>query len=271
HLLERGYRHLAFRDDRRIPSLGPRLAAFANAVRAAGATFHRIPHPRLAGRAWTLEREGLHLRREVARLPRPLGLAAYDASTARRFTADLLALGLRVPEDVGVVACTDEPLLTGIGSPGLTAVDIAEDRLGLAVVAAVENVLMGRDAAPVLVPPVGIVTRASTASGAGDPLARALALLGQRPDAAGDLDALAAAVGMSRRSLERRWREVLGQSPGASRTRQRIDLACRLLADPGIPVADVAARCGFASRGSFSHVFRRVLGIPPAAWRRRRT
>jgi AraC-like DNA-binding protein len=41
-----------------------------------------------------------------------------------------------------------------------------------------------------------------------------------------------------------------------------------MTADPGLPVAEVARRCGFQDPGYFIRVFRRRTGSPPGRWRR---
>ncbi|WP_240926161.1 AraC family transcriptional regulator [Streptomyces sp. JB150] len=54
---------------------------------------------------------------------------------------------------------------------------------------------------------------------------------------------------------------------------ERLEAACRLLASPrhaGLPVAAVAARCGFTSPSHFTRRFRAAYGVTPREWRRHR-
>ncbi|MFI6284850.1 helix-turn-helix domain-containing protein [Streptomyces sp. NPDC051018] len=54
---------------------------------------------------------------------------------------------------------------------------------------------------------------------------------------------------------------------------ERLEAACRLLASPrfaGLPVAAVAARCGFSSPSHFTRRFRAAYGVTPRDWRRHR-
>jgi AraC-like DNA-binding protein len=49
---------------------------------------------------------------------------------------------------------------------------------------------------------------------------------------------------------------------------RRLDRAKALLrADPGLPLAEVASRCGWADAGHFIKVFRRRCGVTPGRWR----
>ena len=52
---------------------------------------------------------------------------------------------------------------------------------------------------------------------------------------------------------------------------QRVRLAQEMLRDPdrqGLSVAEVAARCGFASQSHFGRVFRERVGVTPLQWRK---
>jgi len=50
--------------------------------------------------------------------------------------------------------------------------------------------------------------------------------------------------------------------------RVRFDLACQLLADPSLTVAQVGARLKFSEPSAFTHAFRRWSGgQTPSAWR----
>jgi AraC-like DNA-binding protein len=71
---------------------------------------------------------------------------------------------------------------------------------------------------------------------------------------------VAAAVGISERQLSRVF-AAAGTSVPRQILSRRLDLAYSMLSSaPGIPVAEVAARCGFTSVTYFSHVFRYHFG-----------
>jgi AraC-like DNA-binding protein len=98
---------------------------------------------------------------------------------------------------------------------------------------------------------------------------RALALLHERPAEAWTLDRLARDVGLSRSALAERFTHFVGEPPVQYLTRWRMQVAARLLADSHAKVATVARQVGYDSEAAFSRAFKRVAGVPPAAWRRR--
>lgn len=91
-------------------------------------------------------------------------------------------------------------------------------------------------------------------------------LVRQAPDAAWPADGVARRLGLSASTLRRR----LGHDGTNLRTillDERLTLACVLLADGRLPIADVARRCGYASAGKFARQFTRKFGSPPSAAR----
>jgi AraC-like DNA-binding protein len=98
---------------------------------------------------------------------------------------------------------------------------------------------------------------------------RALALLHRRPDHAWTLDELARKVALSRSALAERFTHLVGQPPMQYLARWRMQIAAGLLAGGGASVAQVAVEVGYASEAAFSRAFKKLVGVPPASWRRR--
>ncbi|GAA1961694.1 helix-turn-helix domain-containing protein [Catenulispora subtropica] len=80
---------------------------------------------------------------------------------------------------------------------------------------------------------------------------------------------IAAAHHISVRYLHRIF-ESQGITVHAYVRERRLELSCRDLLDPGLPVAAIAARHGFASASSFTRVFRTAYGMTPSEYRDRR-
>ena len=88
------------------------------------------------------------------------------------------------------------------------------------------------------------------------------------PSDARGLEAWAAALGMSGRTLARRFDGELGLSLREWRHRLRLFLALEWLCS-GRPVTDIALDLGYASTSAFTFMFRQEMGCPPSAWRPR--
>jgi AraC-like DNA-binding protein len=80
---------------------------------------------------------------------------------------------------------------------------------------------------------------------------------------------LATLTGLSQFALLRAFRAATGLPPHAYLNQLRVRRARRLL-DDGLPAAEVAACTGFADQAHLTRHFKRVVGVPPAAYQRER-
>ena len=81
------------------------------------------------------------------------------------------------------------------------------------------------------------------------------------------MEALAAASGMSRSVLAKRFQEVLGTSPIRYVREWRLYLASVALATTKQSIATIAYEACYESEAAFNRAFARAFGSPPAAWR----
>jgi len=103
----------------------------------------------------------------------------------------------------------------------------------------------------------------------GRTVSRALALVGDGAlDGAGDVDSLAARLGIGERQLRPLFEKHLGASPIAVAQTRRVLLAKQLLHETRMPMTDVAAAAGFGSLRRFNDTFQRLYDRPPTALRR---
>jgi len=121
------------------------------------------------------------------------------------------------------------------------------------------------------VPPLGVVERASTASMAIDDreVAHAVEFIqahGFEPINVADVSGR---VQVSRVTLERRFRLVMGQSMHEYLTGMRVRRAMELLKGDSPPsLQTIAMQCGLADRRRLNHVFISASGKSPSAWQK---
>ena len=92
---------------------------------------------------------------------------------------------------------------------------------------------------------------------------RALRLLQHNPAHPWTVATLAAAAGVSRATLARRFTELVGEPPMAFLTGWRLALAADLLRDPDTTVGAVARQVGYGSPFALSTAFKRARGVSP--------
>jgi transcriptional regulator GlxA family with amidase domain len=96
----------------------------------------------------------------------------------------------------------------------------------------------------------------------------AQSLIERHPESAPSVDRLAREVGMSVRTLARRFRRSTGNSPGEYIQRVKIEAAKRAL-ESGERVSAVASVVGYADPAAFRRIFARLTGLTPADYRAR--
>lgn len=99
---------------------------------------------------------------------------------------------------------------------------------------------------------------------------RALALLHERPGDDWTIEKLSEAVGLSRSALHERFAGLVGQPPMQYLAQWRMQVASQQLLQSTMNVAAIALETGYESEAAFSRAFKRLVGVPPATWRRQR-
>jgi transcriptional regulator GlxA family with amidase domain len=104
---------------------------------------------------------------------------------------------------------------------------------------------------------------------ADEPLIRAEAWAETRLDQDFDVADWAGAVGLERRTFERRFQAAFGLPPGSWLRRRRLGQAKELLTTSRRSWDEIAAACGYADPGSFRRLFVRETGLGPREYRQR--
>lgn len=108
-------------------------------------------------------------------------------------------------------------------------------------------------------------------SGLRDPhVGTALRLMHGRPADRWTLDGLAREVGLSRSAFAERFSALMGAPPMQYLSNWRLQLAAQHLEHGGMSIAQAAAEVGYESEAAFNRAFKKLVGLPPASWRRTR-
>lgn len=276
HLLDRGLRRFAVthRTDR-----SEQLAAqaFRDAIRGAGCECTTVELPLEFTHSATHYRPAMQMIQEaIVSWHAPLGVFVANDALARIIAQTCRRLGLRTPHDAAIVCGENEEVFCLHTKPALTSVEWAYLQIGRAAAALLDDMMQNGTAATtpppqVFVPPAGLVVRESTDFVAvNDPLVNdALAFISanmQRDIGQGDV---ARAVHCEVRTLQLRFRKVLGKPIVATIRHLRLERAQRELAHSDRTLEAIARDTGFGSSPRLAAVFRRELGTTPSSYRRR--
>ena len=273
HLRDCGFTHFGFcgLPPKRNFWMDLRRRLFEQRVQVAGFICH-IFDGTAQGVSATWEDEQEQIAAWIRRLPKPIGVMTCNDDRGLQVLDACRRINVLVPEDVAVIGVDNDEILCHLSNPKLSSVDVATYRVGYAAAALLDRMMAGEPPPqePVQLAPGVVVPRASTdVLATQDPeLAEAIHFLRQHACEGLRLKDFERMSILSRRTLERRVKKLLGRSPKEEITRVQLELAKGLLAETDLPVVVVAEKCGFSQPKYFSHVFHAKVGTPPALYRR---
>jgi len=277
HFLERGYRHYAWAPLMDDVVNAERYRGFANRLAKAGYACNLLPPTDTSHRAsvrfdWVARRN--LLKRKLQNLPKPLAVFSYNDCVAADIIDACQDAGLLVPEAVAVMGVDNDPILCECVRVPLSSV--CHDLEGMAYQAAalLDRLMAGKKPPKEVlrVPPTGVVTRRSTDIVAVDHLqvARALRYISDHySNSLMGVNDVVAATNLSRREMERLFRQELKRTPNEEIVRVRIDAVKKLLNTTNLKAVEISAQTGFSRTNHFFRTFRNLVGTSPKIYRRR--
>jgi LacI family transcriptional regulator len=275
HLLACGFKHFAFCGYAKASFESTawsevRRQAFSARVQEAG--FPAPADHALSMTASDWSRELRLLARWLASLPKPVGLMACNDDCAQRVMEACKAADLLVPDTVGVVGVDNDEVVCGLTDPPISSIAINFERAGYEAAMALDRLMRRAQAVPRRIAAMAshLVARRSTDFVAADEphLTRALQYIRDHARNGLCVAKVAVSSGLSRRSLEKRFRTLLGRSVLEEIRRVRADQIARLLVETNMPVAEIADLLGFTDAQHIARYFRSVKHANPTTYRR---
>jgi len=211
------------------------------------------------------------VRRWLRKLPKPIAIWAASDAFAVRLVAGCRQLDIAVPEEVAILGTTNETLLCNTMTPPLSSIDLNACKIGYIAAERLAQ-KMNREPyseEPVLVPPLGVIARQSTDMVACHDRRIAAAVRFIRTNAMSriNVDDIAAAVDMSRRSLFRHFRLQLGHTVEEEILKARMSRAKQLLIETDFSLSAIAIKVGYSTTDYFVQAFKREIGLTPNQYR----
>lgn len=187
---------------------------------------------------------------EASRLP--MGLFANSDSRALSHINRFIENGLKVPEDVSVLGADDDELAALYAPVPISSVKLPLEKIGFAACELLESMIASgkQDYGTYRFSPIGVIERRSTDAFAvkDQSVRRAQAYMEEHLADISEVDSLALALHMNRRTLERKFEQGVGMSPAAWLLRRRTEYAEKLLLETDYTVDHVAELAGLEDR-----------------------
>ena len=210
----------------------------------------------------------------LRKLPKPVAVMAVNDDTAANVLQAARDAKLRVPQAVAVLGSDNDELVCQNTRPTISSVPPDFEEEGYRAAQMLDALMRGGISVPeepVFVAVRPTVVRESTApvSQAGLLVRRAQQFIEKNACKGAGVGDVARHLGVSRRLLYLRFREVKDLSPFEAIRAVRLEAVCRRLRTTRETIASIAADCGFESETHLMRLFKRRFGMTMHAFRKR--
>ena len=260
HLVGKGYRRFAYVHHSQGVNAGLRLLGFRSRLAELD-----MPEPEV----W--EGFGEELQAFVRASPKPVGVFAFNDKRARSVEHACRVLDVSIPAELGLLGVDNDPIECELCPVPLSSIVLQFGETGREAARMLDAMMRGEAVSmePFRLKPLKIEERIST-----DPLRvedaavrRALARMKLFMPAWPGVGALATEIGMSKRSLELRFREATGETIHQRLQRMRVEEAKRLFREERVNVTEAAERVGVHDINRFGQLFRKQTGMTASKYR----
>ncbi|MDB4506314.1 DNA-binding transcriptional regulator [bacterium] len=305
HFMERGFHNLAYCGDPGFAWSNLRRDRYRELTLAAERKFFEYQSTHRYDPQFDWEQEKTRLGHWLTTLPRPAAIMACYDFQAQQVLDACRQSNIAVPESVAVLGVDNDHLICELADPSLSS--IVQDTHGTGYEAARlldemmdtqmntahprhpansshrrDRTNQSRNASPskpspltdppLLTKPLGVVVRESTDTLAIDDheISRALQYIRRHANSNIRVCDVLKTLNLSRRSLEHRFKKLIGRTPHEEIQRVRLNSVKRLLSETELSIAAIAERSGYEHGEYMTAVFRRVTGVTPTEYRRER-
>ena len=274
HLMSRGFRRFGYLGYVREIESKRQIKGFKDTLQPKDfqCSIHQFARTSLHGNAnaWDEFRSGLL--KWVASWRPPIGIFVVNDLYCRYLMDACRSVGLHVPHDYAIIGTANEPSICNSPYPTLTSIDMGFEEIGYRAAGLLDRLMKGKHppASPELLKPQKLVPRQSTDSfAAEDPLiSNALRFIAENSYRPLTVKDVALAVGLNRRSLERRFNQFSSDGIAKQIARMRIERAKRLIIETRSSLKSIAIECGFSNSDHLSKAFLRIEKLTPSKFRK---
>lgn len=268
--LERGFKNFGFFGFKDVCWSDERYEGFRREIEAAGYgnNFYSYTLQDI-NKLWFYEKDQLDS--WLHAIPKPIGIMACDDNQGSHLVAACNIKGIKIPSEVSVLGVdNDETLCSMVVSP-LSSIQVDIEDGGYRAAQLIERRVMNPDLPleDVVLHPVKIVGRLSTAAYATNDtqIQKAVQFIHQNYTKKISVKDVMGEVALSRRLLERRFKEVTGQTLYQHISDLRIKRFAELLVDSDEQVISIALSLGESDTKSISRRFKQIFGCSPSEYR----
>jgi LacI family transcriptional regulator len=273
HLLQCGFRHFAYCGFQGIYWSRTRGEAYCRRIAEAGHQCHVYEPPKARGVHALWEKEQPRLVSWLKSLPKPVAVMACNDDRSQHVLEACHAAQVHVPGEVAIIGVDNDEFICRLANPPLSSICLNPERLGYRAAQFLDRVMAQKTQRETTIVgmPTHVVARNSTNILLVEDrdMAEAVRYIRENAERPLQVDDVARAVGMSRRTLQYRFSKAVGRSVHSQILRERVNRITQLLAETDLTVAQIARDLDFSSPKQLDRVFAKFQGVPPSVYRAR--
>ena len=264
HFIEKGLKNLAFCGFDDYEWSNERKSYFCRFNSEAGYKTHTYLQPkRIKKNDW--EKEQQHVTNWIKTLPKPVGIFACNDDRGQHILEVCKMIDIKVPEEVAVIGVDNDPMICDIGDPPLTSIALNVESAGYQAAKLMNSMINNkkRSGSNILVTPSHIIQRQSSDILAVNDteVAKAIHYIKKNAKSKILINDVVRATGISRRTLERRFKNIFHRSIYSEIQHVRIELISKMLAETDLRISQITSLFDFTDTEHISRYFKREKGI----------
>jgi LacI family transcriptional regulator len=221
------------------------------------------------------DKEQVIIAKWLVSLPKPVAIMAGNDDRSQDILAACKIASINVPSEVAILGVDNDELICGLSYPQLSSIALSTQRAGYEAAQVLGKLMDGQKVPEkekeVLVSPLHVVTRQSTDIMAIEDkqVAQAVHFIRNHSNEVIQVGNVVEAAGISRRTLEQRFRKTLGHSVLEEIKYARVNQMAKMLVETNLSISQIAWSLGFPYTNNISRYFKQQKGITPLEYRRK--
>jgi len=271
-LVENGFENLAFYGYRNQIFSTERRKAFTKKLKSANLTVNEYQDDYYEHLfTWSLDTE--KLTQWLKDLPKPIGIMCCCDHTAFRLVNTCKEIGIRIPEQVAVLSVGDNNLICSLNNPEISSITMDFEHAGYIGAEMLEKAAdeKKKTTKHILVPPKYVSKRHSTdiLITPNDEVTKAIRYIHNNIDNLTGVSDVLKVTSLSRRHLERRFKEIFNRTIYEEIRRVRVQQITKLLLDTNLTVSEIAYTLGYMGDSHIRRYFKAETGLTPLEFRKK--
>lgn len=269
YFLDRGYQQLAYCGSEHYWSR-VRQEGFCNRLAEMQIQPHIYPLRKksMKDRNWDLN----CLEKWLSGLPKPIGVMACNDDRAFDVLQACQKGRLKVPDEIAVLGIDNDEMVCNLVSPPLSSIDLNFEKAGYEAAKLLHKMIQKKQKRDdiIMLKPTGIITRQSTDVFAiEDPeVVKAVRFIKQNAKRNIQVKDVVESVSISLRSLQQRFRNIIGRSIHDEIRYTRINQVAELLLKTNLTIQQIAQELDYHDIIHIARAFRKEKGMSPSEFRK---